>query len=190
MASNTIKTILVKAKDQASDTFKNLKSLYDQNRDSLTQMGNATGGVSNASLQLIAASQQNDAQMAANGMTMMANTLGLGEITAATGGFTTAVTDAVTWGQNLFGGLVTNQAQMASYNEAVAQSTGMTDTFTNAATTQFGIVDSLKNLWGEFGHSTATGTKDSGMLFSRVLFDYDNSAGQYDITIDWKITIG
>jgi hypothetical protein len=43
---------------------------------------------------------------------------------------------------------------------------------------------------GIFGHSTATATKDSGMLFCRALLAFDNSAGNYDLTYEWTLTIG
>lgn len=43
---------------------------------------------------------------------------------------------------------------------------------------------------GLFGHSTATGAADSGVLLARGLLSYDNSAGVYDLTIDYVITIG
>jgi len=43
---------------------------------------------------------------------------------------------------------------------------------------------------GLFGHSTASGTPDSGVLFARALLDYDNSGGSpTDATFIWEITI-
>jgi hypothetical protein len=43
---------------------------------------------------------------------------------------------------------------------------------------------------GLWGHSTAGAGADTGVLFSRVAMDYDNSGGNYDLTLDWAITIG
>lgn len=43
---------------------------------------------------------------------------------------------------------------------------------------------------GIFGHSTATGERNSGIMFSRWLVPFDNSLGAYDITIDYELTIG
>ena len=43
---------------------------------------------------------------------------------------------------------------------------------------------------GIFGHSTASATPDSGVLFCHSLLTYDNSAGGADITIVWALTIG
>ena len=43
---------------------------------------------------------------------------------------------------------------------------------------------------GLFGHSTATATPDSGVLFNHALLAYDNSSGAVDLTIDVIITFG
>lgn len=43
---------------------------------------------------------------------------------------------------------------------------------------------------GIFGHSTATVTLDSGVLFSHYLESFDNSAGDYDLIFDYVLTIG
>ena len=43
---------------------------------------------------------------------------------------------------------------------------------------------------GLFGHSTASGTTDSGELFNHALLSYDNSAASVDLTIDVAITFG
>lgn len=42
---------------------------------------------------------------------------------------------------------------------------------------------------GLFGHD-ATDTTDSGEMFNRALLSYDNSAGNFDLTIDVTITFG
>jgi len=42
---------------------------------------------------------------------------------------------------------------------------------------------------GVFGHSTASVTPDSGVMFSHYLVDFNNSAGTYDITIEYVLTI-
>lgn len=42
---------------------------------------------------------------------------------------------------------------------------------------------------GIFGHSTASGTANSGVMFSRALLSYDNSGGSpRDISIEWTVT--
>lgn len=43
---------------------------------------------------------------------------------------------------------------------------------------------------GIFGHSTATSTIDTGVLFSHYLSDFDNSGGNYDLTFEYILTIG
>jgi len=43
---------------------------------------------------------------------------------------------------------------------------------------------------GIFGHSTATATTNTGIIFSHWLVSFDNSGGTYDITIDYTLTIG
>jgi len=44
---------------------------------------------------------------------------------------------------------------------------------------------------GIFGHSTASSSADSGVMFNRVLLSYDNSgASPLDLTIDVEITVG
>lgn len=57
-------------------------------------------------------------------------------------------------------------------------------TFFTAAESSYNIKEC-----GLFGHSSASATADSGILFCRALLSYDNSAGSYDLTIDWDITI-
>lgn len=42
---------------------------------------------------------------------------------------------------------------------------------------------------GLFGHSTASATANSGMLFTHALLSYDNSAGLYDLTFDYVLTL-
>ena len=44
---------------------------------------------------------------------------------------------------------------------------------------------------GLFGHSTASGAANSGVLFARALLSYDNSGGSpVDLTLQWRITLG
>lgn len=43
---------------------------------------------------------------------------------------------------------------------------------------------------GIFGHSTASVTPDSGVLFSHWLVEFDNSGGSYDLTFDYVLTLG
>lgn len=42
---------------------------------------------------------------------------------------------------------------------------------------------------GVFGHASATVTLNTGKMLSRWLVSYDNSAGNYDLTFDWVLTI-
>ncbi len=58
-------------------------------------------------------------------------------------------------------------------------------TFFAAAICSINIAES-----GLFGHSTATATANTGVLFSRALVAYNNSGGGADITILWAVTIG
>lgn len=41
---------------------------------------------------------------------------------------------------------------------------------------------------GTFGGASASATPDSGVLFSRYLQNYDNSAGSFDLTFDYDVT--
>lgn len=58
--------------------------------------------------------------------------------------------------------------------------------------TFFTIVESTYHIQetGLFGHTDATSTINTGLLFARALLDYDNSAGANNITITWTLTIG
>ena len=42
---------------------------------------------------------------------------------------------------------------------------------------------------GLFGHTTATGTANSGVMFSRALLDYDNSSSPRNLMIAWSIQL-
>lgn len=43
---------------------------------------------------------------------------------------------------------------------------------------------------GIFGHSTASGSENSGIMFSHYLVAFDNSGGLFDLTFDYILTIG
>lgn len=43
---------------------------------------------------------------------------------------------------------------------------------------------------GVFGHWTADGTANSGILFSRTLTNYDNSVSLLDLIVDYELQIG
>lgn len=58
-------------------------------------------------------------------------------------------------------------------------------TFFTAAESTYNIKEA-----GVFGHSTATGSSDSGILFAHWLVSYDNSGGNYDMTFDYVLSIG
>ncbi len=58
-------------------------------------------------------------------------------------------------------------------------------TFFTAADCTYNIKEA-----GEFGHSTATATPNSGKLFAHWLVTFDNSTGNYDLTFDYVLTIG
>lgn len=57
-------------------------------------------------------------------------------------------------------------------------------TFMTAAECTYNIAEA-----GVFGHSTASGTGDSGVLFSHYLVAFNNSGGSYDLTFDYVLTI-
>jgi hypothetical protein len=57
-------------------------------------------------------------------------------------------------------------------------------TFFTAGESTFDIQEA-----GVFGHSTASGTADSGILFSHYLVDFDNSGGLYDLTFDYSLSL-
>ena len=42
---------------------------------------------------------------------------------------------------------------------------------------------------GIFGGASASATPDSGTLFSRALYNYDNSVNEYDLTFDYDLTL-
>ncbi len=58
-------------------------------------------------------------------------------------------------------------------------------TFFTAAESTYNIKEA-----GVFGHSTASASANTGVLFSHWLVSFDNSGGVYDITIDYILTIG
>lgn len=58
-------------------------------------------------------------------------------------------------------------------------------TFFTAAQSTYNIKEA-----GVFGHSTATGTLGTGVLFSHWLVSFDNSGGLYDLTFTYIVTIG
>ena len=58
-------------------------------------------------------------------------------------------------------------------------------TFFTAAEATYNIKEA-----GIFGHASATSSADTGKLLSHWLVSYDNSAGSYDITLDYILTIG
>jgi hypothetical protein len=58
-------------------------------------------------------------------------------------------------------------------------------TFFPAAQSAYNIEEA-----GVFGHSTASATLGSGVLFSHWLVSFDNSSGLYDLTFDYIPTIG
>lgn len=41
-----------------------------------------------------------------------------------------------------------------------------------------------------FGHSTASGVRNSGIMWSRWLASFNNAGALYDVTIDYVLTIG
>ena len=57
-------------------------------------------------------------------------------------------------------------------------------TFFTAAESTYAIKEA-----GVFGHSDASGTADSGSLFSHYLVTFDNSGGNYDITFSYVLSI-
>ncbi len=58
-------------------------------------------------------------------------------------------------------------------------------TFFTAAQSTYSIQEA-----GIFGHSSASATPDSGVLFAHWLVEFDNSGGEWDVTIDYILTIG
>jgi hypothetical protein len=58
--------------------------------------------------------------------------------------------------------------------------------------TFFTSVESAYNIQevGLFGHTSATASADSGLLFARALLALDNSGGTNNVSIDWTITCG
>lgn len=58
-------------------------------------------------------------------------------------------------------------------------------TFFTSAESSYNIKEA-----GVFGHSTATGAANSGIIMAHWLSSFDNSAGNYDLTFDYVLTIG
>jgi hypothetical protein len=58
-------------------------------------------------------------------------------------------------------------------------------TFFTAAQCTFNIKEA-----GVFGHSTASGSANSGIIFAHWLVSLDNSGGLYDLTFDHITTLG
>jgi predicted lactoylglutathione lyase len=81
--------------------------------------------------------------------------------------------------------LVAEVSRKAITSKTRASNVITLSTFFTAAESAYAIEEC-----GIFGHSTASATVDSGVMFCRALLSYDNSAGNADLTIDWEITIG
>lgn len=58
-------------------------------------------------------------------------------------------------------------------------------TFFTAAQSTLAILEA-----GIFGHSTAGGAENSGIMFAHWLTAFDNSGALYDLTFDYVLTIG
>lgn len=79
--------------------------------------------------------------------------------------------------------LVTGAARKAWLSRDRSSQTGNFATFFTAAESTYHIRE-----LGNFGGASATSTLGSGKLFSRWLYNYDNSGGNNDLTIDYSIT--
>ena len=93
---------------------------------------------------------------------------------------TTPVVGNTTINSEVFRKAITSKTQSSSpTNEFVFS------TFFSAGESTYNIKEV-----GIFGHSTATSTIDTGILFSHYLEAFDNSAGSYDLIFDYVLTIG
>lgn len=81
--------------------------------------------------------------------------------------------------------LATEAARKAITQESLTDNEITLSTFYLASESSYAIKEA-----GIFGGSTASGTANSGVLFSRYLVDYDNSGGLSDLTFDYVIPIG
>lgn len=81
--------------------------------------------------------------------------------------------------------LTTESARLAITSKTRVTNVITLSTFFTAAQSTYNIKEA-----GIFGHSTASGSADTGQLFSHWLVSFDNSGGTYDITIDYILTIG
>ena len=81
--------------------------------------------------------------------------------------------------------LTTESARKAWTTKARTTNTVTYSVFYTAAQATANIKEA-----GIFGGTTASGTANSGTLFAHYLQAYDNSAGLYDLTFDYILTIG
>ena len=81
--------------------------------------------------------------------------------------------------------LTTETARKAITTKSLSTNEITLSTFLTAAESTYNIKEA-----GVFGHSTASASANTGVLFSHWLVSFDNSGGSYDITIDYILTIG
>lgn len=114
----------------------------------------------------------------------------VGDILKDTAGYDTGLTyqaigssdDAVGAGDT---GLTVEEARKSITHKSRAANVVTYSTFFTATESTYNIKEA-----GIFGHLTASGDADSGILFSHWLVAFDNSGGTYDITVDYVLTIG
>jgi len=81
--------------------------------------------------------------------------------------------------------LTTESARKAITSKSRTTNVITYSTFFTAGESTYNIKEA-----GIFGHSTASATPGSGVLFSHWLVSFDNSGGSYDLTFDYVLTIG
>ncbi len=80
--------------------------------------------------------------------------------------------------------LTTESARLAITSRTRAGTVITFSTFFTAAQSTYNIKEA-----GIFGHSTASGSANSGILFSHWLVSFDNSGGLFDITFDYILSV-
>jgi len=114
----------------------------------------------------------------------------VGDLMIDTAGFDTGLTFCAIGSDNTAPNVADTTLTVEEFRKAVTSRSRTVNeititTFFTAAESTYAIEEA-----GIFGHSTASATPDSGIIFSHWLVSFDNSGGVYDITISYILTIG
>jgi len=114
----------------------------------------------------------------------------VGDLLIDTAGFDTGLTFCAIGSDNTAPNVADTTLTVEEFRKAVTSRSRTVNeititTFFTAAESTYAIEEA-----GIFGHSTASVTPDSGIIFSHWLVSFDNTGGVYDITISYILQVG